>query len=350
MGITLILLISFSAWMFLAVKLIEKDISPAKSFGGGFACAFLLFLILSYVFIFDNKKEDKESAGVETSAAAAPAPQHHFAVDLTPEQQQDAALIGALERMVTACPSLQKYAPDFSRARVENNSGYFFYLDKSGMRLTFKVSDHPQYLPSPLNVRSAGNTCFFDINGAGTLASVAKGACKSLCQGKWIEGNGENMQISLDSKKLPVTTNPENASSAIGMSKQQLNADAIVAGLPLKSKEKTTSGNGRLKYLWRIDGLDNELAKFEIIGNDQRDADTVAWNCSKYDAAGNRESLKANNNPCYAFFVSVVRKISPNAEQIVERLVSGQTVVERVANLSIETGDDFFFVRNTERQ
>lgn len=229
MDVTLILLISFSGWMFLSVKLIEKGISPVKSFGGGFVCAGLLFVLLAYVFVFDKKKPDAkvEALPVKTEAA-----------------------------VITATPTL----------------------------------------PSP-------------------ITNVA-------------------------SKKL--------------------DADVIVSELPLKEMKKTVSGDGkRPKYLYKITGLDknyNESAGLEVIGNDRHDADVVAWNCSKYSADGNRESLKASNNACYDFFVAVVTKIVPDARQVVDRLIlssekqaEGMVTSERVSNLSIEIDYGYFFVRNVGR-
>lgn len=121
-----------------------------------------------------------------------------FAVDLTAEQQKDATLTKKLERMVTACPGLQEYSPDFSRAEVVERIGtYYFEGDEGGVQVRFKVSDNPQHLPQELG-RSQGNTCYISINGAGTEMSISKSACKSLCQGKWVEhAGGEDMKVSM---------------------------------------------------------------------------------------------------------------------------------------------------------
>lgn len=121
-----------------------------------------------------------------------------FAVHLTVEQQKDSTLNKKLERMVTACPGLQEYSPDFSRAEVVEHIGtYYFEGDDGGVQVRFKVSDNPQYLPQELG-KSQGNTCYISINGAGTEMSISKSACKSLCQGKWVEhAGGVDMKVAM---------------------------------------------------------------------------------------------------------------------------------------------------------
>lgn len=151
----------------------------------------IIFLILG-AFALEMMKDTQEK---EVAA-------RKFSVEVTPEQSKNKNLVAALNHLLNACPKLQEYSPDFGKATVQENTGYYFFNENSGMQLTFKISDNPQYLPAPLNTRSAGHTCAFDINGTGTVASVAKDECKSLCQGEWIDGNGENMQIVLADKSV----------------------------------------------------------------------------------------------------------------------------------------------------
>jgi hypothetical protein len=85
-------------------------------------------------------------------------------------------------RLKNACPGLDRYSKDLTPATVDASAmeGY-----EGGIELKFQVLQNPQVLPSPLNVRSAKNSCFVSINKEGSRAYIAKSACHSICDGSW---------------------------------------------------------------------------------------------------------------------------------------------------------------------
>lgn len=110
-----------------------------------------------------------------------------------------------LPRLIAACPGLNTYADDFSAATVSQPAPQ---NPESGIRLTFTVAQKPVLIPSPLNTYSAGNTCFFEVNKNGTVVSIAKKACFSLCEGIWRnDQSGNVLDLSLDkpSSVIPKT-------------------------------------------------------------------------------------------------------------------------------------------------
>lgn len=85
-------------------------------------------------------------------------------------------------RLTKACPGLDRYSKDLTPATVSTSAmeGY-----EGGIELKFQVIQNPQVVPSPLTVRSAGNSCYVSINKDGSRAYIAKSACHSICEGSW---------------------------------------------------------------------------------------------------------------------------------------------------------------------
>lgn len=94
-----------------------------------------------------------------------------------------------LPKLVRACPGLDRYAGDLSPASISPSqmSGY-----EGGIELVFQVASRPTQLPAPLNVRSASNNCYIDVNADGSRAYIAKSACHSICEGSW-QGNSPGL-------------------------------------------------------------------------------------------------------------------------------------------------------------
>lgn len=113
-----------------------------------------------------------------------------FGVDSGSDPALAARAKAVLPRLVRACPGLDRYAADLGRATISDSSMRDF---EGGITLEFRVSDQPEALPAPLNVRSKSNNCFIDINRAGTLAYISKRACHSICTGAWGENDPDLM-------------------------------------------------------------------------------------------------------------------------------------------------------------
>ena len=91
-----------------------------------------------------------------------------------------------LPKLLKACPGLNRYAVDLSPASVGSSqmSGY-----EGGTEFMFQVSSRPQQLPTPLNIRSASNSCNISVSADGSRAYIAKRACSSICGGTWVENS-----------------------------------------------------------------------------------------------------------------------------------------------------------------
>lgn len=135
-----------------------------------------------------------------------------------------------------------------------------------------------------------------------------------------------------------------------------INASAIVKNLPIKNEQKTTSDNGRVKHVWDISGAEPDISKFEIIGNNQADADTVAWQCAEYDAAGAQVKLSKSDSVCYRFLVSVITNVTLAPDKVAEVLAVSSAAIQptntvfTIGEISIETDGKFFAVRNIARK
>lgn len=132
----------------------------------------------------------------------------------------------------------------------------------------------------------------------------------------------------------------------------RLDHQTITSGLPLTALETTKSGNGRLKQRWQITGV-SPHSSFEIIGNDQSDADTVAWNCREFDPSGN--AIKPYSTRCLQVFQAVLGKLITSPEQAALNLlqegatIAPRTAILQVGDLSIETDGEFYFIRRLSR-
>jgi len=132
----------------------------------------------------------------------------------------------------------------------------------------------------------------------------------------------------------------------------RIDTAAITEGLPLMNREATKSDGGKKKVVWDIKGA--ELGRFEVIGNSQKDADTVAWQCSSYDKSGNSVPPVKADSYCHKLFVKVLSKITSTPEffskaLISEAAASKATAIRTLDDFSIETDGKYFFIRRISR-
>lgn len=134
-----------------------------------------------------------------------------------------------------------------------------------------------------------------------------------------------------------------------------INSEVVIVDLPLDQHLNTESGNGRVKQTWRIIADDKqEHLKLEVIGNNQADADLMAWSCVQFDSGGSYKDQTPKSSFCHTFFVKVLDKFISNPEAISERLMN-ETKVSKIraiyetGDLSFETNGEFYFIRRISR-
>lgn len=133
----------------------------------------------------------------------------------------------------------------------------------------------------------------------------------------------------------------------------KLDSKAITQRLPLSGHKWLTSGAGKKKQWWTIKGVPDST--FEIIGNNQSDADNVGWSCSEFDKAGNRVKQTSPDRLCHAFFVKVLDGIVDDPQLLARRLIEEgektkpQAAWWRSGDISIESDGEFYFVRRWSR-
>lgn len=133
----------------------------------------------------------------------------------------------------------------------------------------------------------------------------------------------------------------------------KLDAKAVTHNLPLTEEEILKSGSGKTKHLWKIKG--QQFGHFEVIGDDQNDADNVGWICAEYDKKGNKIKQVGPENFCYQFFVKVLRNIVDQPEYLANLLLvkakqtAPQSVSQEFGDISIETDGEFYFLRRLSR-
>lgn len=133
---------------------------------------------------------------------------------------------------------------------------------------------------------------------------------------------------------------------------EKIDADTFIAGLPLVAPETLLSGDGRKKTLWHIEGASH--GSFEIIGNDQHDADQVGWQCHVFNADGDIVPPVAPDHFCHRFFVTVLSRLTDDAHGLADRLIrnalrTGTTADATIGDFSVDTMDGFYFVRRISR-
>lgn len=135
----------------------------------------------------------------------------------------------------------------------------------------------------------------------------------------------------------------------------KIDGEAVVVGLPIDKRENTKSDNGRVKQTWRIIADDKqEYLKFEVIGDNQQDADLIAWNCEQFDKAGASISQVQESSFCHSFFINVLDRFVTNPELVTVGLLSkahetNGNVVHQVGDFSFETDGKFYFIRRIGR-
>lgn len=131
-----------------------------------------------------------------------------------------------------------------------------------------------------------------------------------------------------------------------------INSDSLALHLPLYSRKNTKSGTDKNKTMWKIKGF--ELAKFEVIGDNQEDADLLGWNMAEYDDKDNYiEHLSTKKTQ--EFFELVLSQFIDNPKEICQAIraelkANGfTTAAYNVGDLSIESDGQFFFIRRISR-
>lgn len=131
-----------------------------------------------------------------------------------------------------------------------------------------------------------------------------------------------------------------------------INSESLALHLPLFSKEKTKSGTNKNKTMWKIKGF--EFAKFEVIGDNQKDADLLGWNMAEFDDKGNYiEHLSSKNSQ--EFYELVLSQFIDNPKEICQAIRAELkangfiTAAYKVGDLSIESDGQFFFIRRISR-
>lgn len=79
-----------------------------------------------------------------------------FQVTYSADETLNKKLKTFLPRLTKACPGLVEYSGDFNPATLSSSQMRDY---EGGVELKFQVVSNPQKLPTPLNVRSAHNTC-----------------------------------------------------------------------------------------------------------------------------------------------------------------------------------------------
>lgn len=141
-------------------------------------------------------------------------------------------------------------------------------------------------------------------------------------------------------------------SEKVQLTAERIDVAAVQIGLPLINRENTKSGDGRSKTVWVIDGFD--AGKFEVIGNNQSDADSISWNCSKFDDSGSKISQADKNSFCSILFSGVLEKFVTNNRDLAARLIGNaesrkENEVFEIGDFSFETDGEFYFVRRLSR-
>lgn len=120
----------------------------------------------------------------------------------------------------------------------------------------------------------------------------------------------------------------------------------------LDARASLLSGNGRKKTLWQIEGASH--GSFEIIGDNQHDADQVSWQCHVFNAEGNIVPPAARDHFCHRFFVTVLSRLTDDAEELADSLIgtalrTGTTADATIGDFSVDTMDGFYAVRRISR-
>lgn len=129
----------------------------------------------------------------------------------------------------------------------------------------------------------------------------------------------------------------------------RLDAKVITRGLPISNPQMTKSGDGKVKKIWKIQG--QQFGHFEVIGNNQGNADVVAWSCSIFDKQGNSIPPTSPQHFCHRLFTKVLRNVVDHPEEIAKSLLSRAkgpdhpVAIEQFGKISIETDGQFYFLR-----
>jgi len=132
----------------------------------------------------------------------------------------------------------------------------------------------------------------------------------------------------------------------------KLDANVVTRGLSLEDRQDLKSSNGRARQEWQIKG---KHGHFEVIGDNQKDADTVGWSCAESDKNG---ALITDIQPktfCHQFFVKVLSNVVDQPEPLATRLLAKaremrpQSAVERFGDICIDTDGESCYLRRVSR-
>jgi hypothetical protein len=136
-----------------------------------------------------------------------------------------------------------------------------------------------------------------------------------------------------------------------------IDSSALRSGLGLIDRALGESGDGRMRVRWHLPasvGPANTPDRLEIIGNDQADADLVAWTCTSFDESGSFVRPTPTSR-CGKFFRSVLANIVTNPDDLTSALLARADDTRGTAywisgDFSVETDSQYYFIRRESRR
>lgn len=100
-----------------------------------------------------------------------------------------------------------------------------------------------------------------------------------------------------------------------------LDAKQLTKGLKLTNHQITRSNLDRVKHTWDIPLMMTD-AGMEIIGDNQADADVMAWHCWEHDAAGDRIPAAGASSLCRRLFERVLSNVVTQPVAVADYLLA----------------------------
>jgi hypothetical protein len=148
---------------------------------------------------------------------------------------------------------------------------------------------------------------------------------------------------------------PDSGANDVILTTDKIDSKAVIVGLPVDGHQNTDSENGKVKQVWRIvnNNVPDDL-KFEVIGNNQSDADLIGWNCEQFNGDGSSVSQLQESSFCHSLFIDVLGKFVTNPELVTVTLMnktgrSNINAVYEIGDLSFETDGRYYFIRRISR-
>lgn len=147
-----------------------------------------------------------------------------------------------------------------------------------------------------------------------------------------------------------ISTSATLSESKLTIPNSQLDHERILTGLTLTTPSQDKSDNGRYRQRWVIRDID----MLEIIGDNQNDADVIAWKCGEYDGSGNNVNPVPLQSFCGKFFIAILKNIVTDPDHLASSLLLETSETKQDAywiseDISIETDGYFYTIRRTSR-